>query len=843
MLRHSSRHWVLPLALFLGVLLPFSRAAAVLRDGGIDPANLGKGDWIYFMSAATNRLGGNIASVTNENSLMVFFKTQGICYIIIKAATSDLLFNGSYSTPQFTSNLVNIAHAHGILIMGYNRSYGENIAAEIAIADYVFNQGADGFVWDAEAEWENTQPWIGANGSALAWQMCSTVRSNWPNKFLAHAPFPIISYHASFPYKEFGYWSDTVMPQIYPQGWTGVKSRPSGGINWTDVNWYNWQNSLYSLPPTNINGLTVFWTNAIKPLAPVNHVYGPNPPNSGVTQIPDEFVMEFMDYLAADPHAQTAAGYKGANFWRADLHGSAQWTNIKAGTSGDFTGSVNNIVIDNPRATTVGGWTSVRVFYDGSYYGATGTDTNSFGTNYLTIGRGTGSRYAEFRPDIITPGYYDVYQWHVYRTNASAAVPFAINYDTGSTTVYASQQTNAGKWSLLGRFRFAAGTNGYVRIMDNIPEPNAVAIADGLKLTFVNIPVPSFITNVTAQARPTSAIISWTTLSNATSQVEYGVTTNYGNLSPLDATLTTDHAVLLLGLIKNTNYFFRVTSRNGTNVVRSAPFAFSTDLNLILDNPQAEYIGNWTLGTSSLDKYADSYQYAATLAGPAPSAQARYTPALPVAAKYDVYLWYPAGSNRTTNAPITIYFDSGSLLTNVNQTVNGGAWQLLAAGLDFGAGTNGFVTVGNNTGESGKVVMADAVRWSYSPGQDNPGDGTVPQWWASFYFGTAVDPSQDHDKDGLSAYAEFVFGTDPTNAVSRLQLRAEGVPPAGLRVAFAPKLADRIYDLQRITNLSAGAWSNVNLVAAADTDGEGVFIITNPPAGPNFYRLAVRLMP
>src|SRR6266850_7001386 len=93
-----------------------------IRDGGIDPWNLGKGDWIYFMSAATNKLGRNISSVTNENSLMLWYKSQGVRYIIIKAATSDTLFNGGYSHPQFTSRLVSIAHSNGILIMGYNRS-------------------------------------------------------------------------------------------------------------------------------------------------------------------------------------------------------------------------------------------------------------------------------------------------------------------------------------------------------------------------------------------------------------------------------------------------------------------------------------------------------------------------------------------------------------------------------------------------------------------------------------------------------------------------------------------------------------------------------------------------
>src|SRR5712671_5567391 len=124
----------------LGVLC----ALGAIRDGGIDPANLGQGEWLFVMSSATNQLGGYVASVTNEDSLMLYLKSQGTRYVIVKAATSDQLYNGTYGVPQFTSNLVNVAHTNGLLIFGYNRSYGQNVPGEILISDYVFNQGADG---------------------------------------------------------------------------------------------------------------------------------------------------------------------------------------------------------------------------------------------------------------------------------------------------------------------------------------------------------------------------------------------------------------------------------------------------------------------------------------------------------------------------------------------------------------------------------------------------------------------------------------------------------------------------------------------------------------------------
>ena len=201
------------LPVFAGILGGAIAFAAPIRDGGIDPANLGKGVWIFAMKDATNKLGGHITAVTNINSLMAYYKSAGLRYCIIKSATSDKLFGDCTTGGQLTSNLVNIAHSNGIAVFGYNRSFGSNIVGEVSMADYVFNQGADGFVFDAEAEWENTtnmpptpdHPWI-TNGPAQAWQLCSTVRSNWPNKFLAHAPFPIIYFHSSFPYKEFGYW-------------------------------------------------------------------------------------------------------------------------------------------------------------------------------------------------------------------------------------------------------------------------------------------------------------------------------------------------------------------------------------------------------------------------------------------------------------------------------------------------------------------------------------------------------------------------------------------------------------------------------------------------------------
>ena len=65
----GARRFLFLLLLLAGTSL---RGFGVIRDGGIDPANLGKGDWIYATADATNKLGGHVNSVTNETSLMLF---------------------------------------------------------------------------------------------------------------------------------------------------------------------------------------------------------------------------------------------------------------------------------------------------------------------------------------------------------------------------------------------------------------------------------------------------------------------------------------------------------------------------------------------------------------------------------------------------------------------------------------------------------------------------------------------------------------------------------------------------------------------------------------------------
>jgi hypothetical protein len=73
------------------------------------------------------------------------------------------------------------------------------------------------------------------------------------------------------------------------------------------------------------------------------------------------------------------------------------------------------------------------------------------------------------------------------------------------------------------------------------------------------------------------AIISWSTNEAASSQVEYGITTAYGSVTPLNSSMTTGHFILLSGLAASTTYHYRVKSSDvGGNPAISSDNTFST---------------------------------------------------------------------------------------------------------------------------------------------------------------------------------------------------------------------------------------------------------------------------
>ena len=136
---------------------------------------------------------------------------------------------------------------------------------------------------------------------------------------------------------------------------------------------------------------------------------------------------------------------------------------------------------------------------------------------------------------------------------------------------------------------------------------------------------------------------------------------------------------------------------------------------IILDNTNAEvaFAGSWQTGTGA-NKYGSDYRFASVAVGG--TTNVTYRPTIVTAGNYDVYIWYPAGGNRCTNAPWSVSFDGGNTNILVNQSINGAKWLLIAGARPFATGIGGFVRLSNDPGYTltNIVVMADAVKFVYS---------------------------------------------------------------------------------------------------------------------------------
>lgn len=114
------------------------------------------------------------------------------------------------------------------------------------------------------------------------------------------------------------------------------------------------------------------------------------------------------------------------------------------------------IVVDETAAVLVGKW---------QY----STHTPPYvGIGYLhDLKDGKGEKSVTFIPELPHAGRYEVRLAHCYNVRRATNAPVTIRHADGETTLRVNQQEEPGHGRLfrpLGTFRFAAGTNGWVRI-------------------------------------------------------------------------------------------------------------------------------------------------------------------------------------------------------------------------------------------------------------------------------------------------------------------------------------------------------------------------------------------
>jgi len=146
---------------------------------------------------------------------------------------------------------------------------------------------------------------------------------------------------------------------------------------------------------------------------------------------------------------------------------------------------------------------------------------------------------------------------------------------------------------------------------------------------------------------------------------------------------------------------------------------------------------------------------------------------------------------------------------------------------------------------SGQATIVIGPYEFVHPTADSNRDGVPDGWYAGHGFDPASPDAarSNPDGDAFDTRAEYVAGTDPTNAASHLRiLDIEAFPhTATEQVHFGPARTNRRYTLQYSGDIAA--WSNVpNQI---NTPGNGLdrdtLQNTNAPAARGYYRIRVRI--
>ncbi|RYD31998.1 MAG: FAD-dependent oxidoreductase, partial [Verrucomicrobiaceae bacterium] len=177
---------------------------------------------------------------------------------------------------------------------------------------------------------------------------------------------------------------------------------------------------------------------------------------------------------------------------------------------------------------------------------------------------------------------------------------------------------------------------------------------------------------------------------------------------------------------------------------------------IIVDNADTAGVtvtGEWLASSASTGAHNGGYLHDNNAGKGTKSV--RFTPTLPQAGKYEVFLRWAENGNRATNVPVDINRPSGTTTVSVNQKTNGGVWHSLGehtfgAGFSETAGSVTLRTTGTQIDSSNGYVIADAVRFVYRDGTLPEPDVQVSLWGANTTTAEPYGPGAPAGKVMLS---------------------------------------------------------------------------------------------
>jgi hypothetical protein len=127
------------------------------------------------------------------------------------------------------------------------------------------------------------------------------------------------------------------------------------------------------------------------------------------------------------------------------------------------------------------------------------------------------------------------------------------------------------------------------------------------------------------------------------------------------------------------------------------------------------------------------------------------------------------------------------------------------------------------------------TRWN-DPDADN--DRMADQWEHAVIGDMSYDGDADDDNDGFITRDEFIADTNPLDGKSFMRITA--ITNAPFPTLYYPRSAQRVYMLERRTDLATGDWTPVP--GQTNVIGTSAWLCDpEPPSGRSFYRVKVRL--
>ncbi len=191
---------------------------------------------------------------------------------------------------------------------------------------------------------------------------------------------------------------------------------------------------------------------------------------------------------------------------------------------------------------------------------------------------------------------------------------------------------------------------------------------------------------------------------------------------------------------------------------------------LVIDNSDLETsrVGDWTTQSVPSGHIGDDHEH--SVGSGTGEDVFTWQPTLPRTGEYKVYAWWNPGVSNVVDAPYTVNYEGGSETVDKNQrSWSGGRWNLLGT-FPFVAGSTGSVTLSDAIEPTGRVIVADAIKWD-DPAVLAPnvlGDNTTYGYYVTGHKFDCLechDANKSHvDHDARSYDADLLAAPGDTHA-------------------------------------------------------------------------------